>query len=291
MRALLLGALATLAACTPSFQDQSEVIDLRVLAVSAEPPEAFADIDAGTVDDVSVTVLVADPVPRATVDASASICFPTDNLICQTPRIDLSPQTAPKPGELSFQVAAPAPVIAGALQNDKLKGFGGVRVQFTAQVGDGDPHGPVTGEKVLLFSTTPRDQANHTPRIVSLEVTRSSGTVQELDAGQTLQMAAGEQVGIRPIVGPGPEGAEDYTTTDLTGAKVSLHEQLSYSFYALLGASWDKDTASETLPGQPLPTFGINRLQTYRQGSGTFWIIVYDGRGGVSWFTGQWKAT
>jgi hypothetical protein len=288
-RALAVAALVALAACTPNFQSQSEVLDLRVLAVAAEPPEAFADLDGGTVQPVTVRVLVADPSPRAPVDATASICFPTDNKLCQLPRLDLPAQERPDPGELSFTVQAPAPLIIGALQDDRLKGLGGVRVQFSTSVQDGDPHGAATAEKVLLYSTQPQALANHSPRIVQLEVTHASGKVDLVPPDGTV-LLAGEEVGLRPIVGDGPDGPEEYDTVDLTGHNIHLREQLNYSFFARLPGSFDKDRADEPLPGDPTPPNGIVRFVA-PPGTGTLWIVVRDGRGGLSWFVASWNAT
>ncbi len=291
-RALLSLALGLLA-CTPGFQSPSQVQDLRVLAVAAEPPEAFADLDAGTVDPVTVTVLVADPAPRAPVAVSASICFPTDSLICDGQKLDLPTEGRLTPGEVAFTLQPPAALVVGALQNDKLKGLGGVRVQFTASATDGDPAGAAQAEKVLLFSTVPKEQANHSPHISFLEISRAGGAKERLQAGETLHLAAGEEVGIRPLVGLGPDGAETYTTTDLAGREVTLTEQLQYTVFTMLGCEWDKDSAYEPLPGAATPPFGIVRLHAYVGPgvAGTFWVVVRDGRGGLSWFIASWATS
>ena len=285
-------ALLALAACTPSFQSVSEVRDLRVLAIAAEPPEAFVDLDKKTVQAVHVRMLVADPAARAQVDATASLCLPTDNLRCGDQRLDLPSQRADV-GELAFEVqpsAQLAALIVGALQDDKLKGLGGIRVQLSAQVADADPHGPVSAAKTLLFSSVPPDQANHAPRIARLEVVREGGATEQLLDGGTLRLGRFEEVGIRPILGPGFEGAETYTTTDLAGRQVTLTEQPRYALFATLGVEWDKDRADEPLPSQAQPTFGIARLRAYQTGTGSFWIVVRDGRGGESWLSASFTA-
>ena len=284
MRALLVVAPLLLASCTPSFASPSEVTDLRILAVAAEPPEAFADLDAGTVTPVTVRLLVADPFQRQTPRiTSASICFPTDNKLCDAgPSLQLA---TPDAGTYELSFSAPAALVVAALQDDRLKGLGGVRVQLDAVVDDGDPHGPVTGEKVLLYSTVPPEQANHSPQIALVEVKRGDGTTEPLAEGGTLQLRINEQVGLRPIHGDGGAGPETYTATDLSNQLVTLTEQLNYSFYGPLGVSWDQDRADEPLPGAPTPPFGIARLTGQAAGLWPFWMVVRDGRGGVSWLS------
>jgi hypothetical protein len=68
----LRGSLALVlvfAACTPSFENPSSVIDLRLLAVRADPPEVLIDVDAlvathmlpEALPDITLTPLVVDP--------------------------------------------------------------------------------------------------------------------------------------------------------------------------------------------------------------------------------------
>ena len=73
-----LALLAVLCACTPDFQARSDVTDLRVLAVQAEPPEAL--YGANGVDDVVVTVLAVDPSPHSAFSLAFDVCAPTDSL-------------------------------------------------------------------------------------------------------------------------------------------------------------------------------------------------------------------
>src|SRR5207237_10480526 len=91
------------------------------------------------------------------------------------------------------------PVIAqAAVQQDKLKGFGGVRVQVSVSVSDGDPHGPVFAEKVLLFSP-PGGSVNHNPSIASLEITNEGAQAGKVLPGDQLPLVVGVPIGILPI--------------------------------------------------------------------------------------------
>ena len=89
--------LALLGACTPSFQSQSQVVDLRVLAIRAEPAEAHVDLQANSVEPVVVRALVADPLPREALVVHGRVCFPTDSGRCDgSPDID--PRAVPSKG-------------------------------------------------------------------------------------------------------------------------------------------------------------------------------------------------
>lgn len=286
-----LALLGCFAACTPSFESVSEVRDLRVLAISAEPPEAFVDQSTLTVQTVRVRVLVADPVVRAGVDATAALCFPSDNRLCSDQKLDLPGQHGDL-GELDFEVKASptlSVLIVGALQDDKLKGLGGIRVQFSARLADGDPHGSIDASKTLLYSSVPPDKANHTPRIATLQILRANGSTEQLLEGQTLSLDRFEEVGLRPVLGAGPEGAESYTTTDLAGHSVDLTELPAYSFFTTLGAEYDRDTATEPVATQS-PGFGLTRFRSLKAGSGQLWVVVRDGRGGESWLSAGWTS-
>jgi hypothetical protein len=293
LRALSL-LLLTLA-CTPSFQSASDVVDLRVLAIRADPPEAQVDLDAGTVDDVTVQVLIADP--TATFDATmkGQLCSPTDTLSCAgTFAVQLPPVTHPVGEAFSYSISVPADTLRAALANDKLAGLGGLRVQLQLNVDDGNPAKDVSAEKVLLFS-----RKDHVPLLDGVMVSVDAvAQPAPLQPGQTLQLSRGHIYGLRPLPHVcGPSGAntctpgiESYDTVDLAGKTVHLTEQLSYSFFTTKGAELDRDTADEPPLGRTAPPEGLARIDSLMAGSGTLWIVVRDGRGGESWITVPWTS-
>lgn len=295
MRALLL--LLLCAACTPSFQSASEVTDLRVLAIRADPPEAQVDLDAGTVDDVTVRVLIADP--TATLDATmtGALCIPTDTLSCDgTASVPLPAVTHPVGAAFSYSIRVPADTLRAALANDKLAGLGGLRVQLQVKVDDGTPSKDVSAEKILLFSR--KDHVpNHVPLLDGVAVTQDVNPLATLQPGQTLQLHRGVTYGLRPLPHTcGPSGAntcfpavESYDTTDLTGKTVHLTEQLAYSFFTTAGAELNRDGAAEPLHGVAPPE-GLVQFDSTAAGNGTLWIVVRDGRGGESWITMPWQS-
>ena len=101
--------LAAAAACTPSFQSASDVNDLRVLAVQADPPEA--QYDATSADPIHLRILAVDP-PRAggLANMAWSICAPTDTRRCDDPRYTLSLGRTSRQGGAEFSTT-----VSGAL--------------------------------------------------------------------------------------------------------------------------------------------------------------------------------
>lgn len=282
MRFLFLAAVALAgASCTPSFQAQSDLRDLRVLAIRTDPPEALVDLDKGTVDDVRATVLVVDPAPRAQGRMTGHLCFPTDSRRCDKgPSMPLPLVTHPIGSTFSYLIQIPASLVRAALQDDKLKGLGGIRVQLSIDLDDGDPMGPVSAAKLLVYSKNDH-VPNHVPAIESLQLTRRGERVGTVAPGQVLQLSRGVAVGLRPVLAPG--SIEEYDTTDLSGKLVHLREQLSYAFYVTPGAEVDRETASEPLDGNAPPD-GLTRIDSLAAvTNGTLWVVVRDGRGGESW--------
>jgi hypothetical protein len=288
MRHLLLAAAALAGlSCTPGFQAQSDLRDLRVLAIRTDPPEALVDLDKGTVEDVRATVLVVDPAPRADARMTGHLCFPTDSRRCDSgPSMPLPLVTHPVGATFSYLIQIPASMVRAALQDDKLKGLGGIRVQLSIELDDGDPMGPVSAAKLLLYSKNDH-VPNHVPAIESLQLTRNGVPAGAIAPGQSLQLSRGVALGLRPVLAPG--SIEEYDTTDLTGKTVRLREQLSYAFYVTRSAEVDRETASEPLDGVA-PTDGLTRIDSLAAGDGTLWVVVRDGRGGESWIQQAFKS-
>lgn len=282
------GAATLLAlGCTPNFASASEVSDLRVLAVQAEPPEAQFDTQ-GNVQDVKLRILAVDPRRQGPSSLNASLCAPTDSRRCESgPRFDLPPQTRSGGTEFAAQVPGRlmAPVIAYAQSSDKLKGLDGIRVMFAFAVDDGDPGGPVAADKILLYSAAGKPP-NRNPELSGISVTLEGAPVGTVAAGAALSLRPGVQYGIRPNLAAGAR--EEYDTTDLLGRTVHLTEQPRYSFFVTPGAEVDRDNADEPADGVAPPD-GLVRINAQRAGQGTFFIVVRDGRGGESWLAVPWS--
>jgi hypothetical protein len=281
MRAL--GLLLLLCACTPDFQSVSQITDLRVLAVQAEPPEAL--FDQNHVDDVTIRVLAVDPYARANVRINARLCAPTDNRLCQDgPVFPLDTLDRPAGANISWLLKLPPEVVAYALQNDDLKGLGGVRVMLSMDLDDLDPAGKVYASKFLVYSPSGHTP-NHNPVISGIRLTRDGQDSGVWDPAGSLKLTPGESLGLRPTLADG--SIEEYDTIDLKGNPVHLKEQPRWNFFTSQYGDLDRDTADEPLDGVAPPD-GLTRITALKAGTGTLWIVVRDGRGGESWLTVPW---
>lgn len=273
-----------LAACTPNFQAQSEVVDLRVLAVQAEPAEA--QFDDGGVDDVQVRVLAVDPRADAGTFASMSwnLCAPTDSRRCDRGHF-LSGTQGRKGGD-EFPVtviSVPQELVDAGLASDKLGGLGGIRIQFSLSVDDGSDAGPAYASKDLLYSKrgTP---PNHNPLMTGVDLTHDGVDAGVFAPGQTLCLPVNVQIGVRPQLAP--DAREEYDIVDLQNHLIHLVEDPRYDFFSTPGATFDRDTATEPVDGGAPPD-GLTRIDA-SAGQGTFFIVVRDGRGGESWISFPW---
>lgn len=277
MRAAVL--LLLLAACTPDFAAPSDVADLRVLAVQAEPPEARFDPDSGVAGPVAVRVLAVDPSRDAGPDSlQLQICGPTDSRRCdEGPVIDA--------GTVPLDFMLPSIRATGLVANDKLGGFDGIRVQLSFSVDDGSPGGPVHGDKVVIYSpVTAPCPANRNPAMTGVRLTVAGADAGVLAPGTTL--ARETEYGLRPELSQ--DAQEEYCTVDLRGNLIQLREQAHYAFFTGPGGEFDRDTADEPLDGGAPPD-GLSRFIPHAD-AGIVWIVVRDGRGGESWLTLPWTA-
>jgi hypothetical protein len=282
MRALLL--LAALAACTPDFAAASDVFDLRVLAIRAEPPEAQFDLDAGTVDPVHVTVLAVDP-PRKDNFATmvSELCGQTDSRRCGG-EFPLGTQTRQGGETFSLDIVLPSGALDAGVAADALAGLGGIRVQLSVAIDDGDPHGTLWASKTIVYSPKGKPP-NHNPLLTGVHLTRNGDDAGTLAPGDALKLTPGVEIGLRPLLAP--DAREEYDTTDLRGNTVHLKEQPAYSFFVTAGAEMDRDSADEPADGVAPPD-GLARIDAFNGASGTLWIVVRDGRGGESWVSFPW---
>ena len=271
MRAIAAVAALCLAACTPGFESASDVKDLRVLAVEADPPEA--QFDATTADPIDVQVLAVDPGDPSAMTLHAAICAPTDSRRCdEGPSLDLGIQP------LHTTLLVPPEFVRAAQQQDDLKGLGGIRVQYSFRVDHGDATRAVYGSKVLVYS--PRGGTpNHNPLLTGVQLSRSGEAAGQVDAGNPIPLPKDVEIGLRPLLADG--SIEQYETTDLRGNTVSLREYLRYSFFVGPGAEVDRDSADEPV-NNAAPPDGLVRV-TLHTSPATLWIVVRDGRGGESW--------
>jgi hypothetical protein len=319
-RWLLSGACA-LAACTPQFDPcfplPGVVNDLRILGVRVDPPEALADWASGAVQPMSVRLLVSDPIRTTDLPVGADVCAVDSDGACALASVVR--ETAPLINDDAFQVLSPAEVVQRALALDPLAGFGGVRVRL--QVAVTGPLGErLSAQKTLIYAPpSSSDAPNHGLEIVGVRVRRLSHIHHEilylpmpaddetLLPGELLRLDRLDAVWLRPLLGPGPGGAEAaelYETTDLSGRRVQVRESISYSFFASFGDIAGPHTevidpvpyfdpsheGMEPVAGTD-PGLGITSMVGRRASAGVLWIVARDSRGATAWLTVPWQVT
>jgi hypothetical protein len=286
--------LCATAACTsfydPCFLPASLVTDLRVLAVSADPPEVLYDPVTFAAPAVRVRALAVDPgSPDDTTQVSVRACVPTSDARCP----DTQPWDATKtgtdtaPAEIPLQISPEQ--IRAALAADPLAGYGGVRIQVEVQART--DRASTTASKLLVFNpAAPGYEPNHGFLVTGLATADGAA----YPDGFALTLPVAETVGLRPLLAPAPgmsEAAETYEVTDLAGHKVLLRERISYSFFTLAHAQYGplghpvagSDVADEPGPGDPQPEGGLVRLTALSAAIGRIWVVARDGRGAEEW--------
>ena len=304
--------------CTPDFQSQSQVIDLRILGIKAEPPEALFNASCtdmtklstctvSSVDDMRITALFADPAhPAHPGVISPTLCPPQTNQTPSNPNcgpgsLELMQQHGAQ-DQISFSLQGaltaadlqqlPALLIASA-QASPLMGYGGLQVELQLGVDTADPFGVQLGHKTLVFNPRTADgnpNRNHNPSITGMKLLDQMG--HDLGArapGEPLLLTLHQEIGLRPVLAAG--SIETYQTIDLTGARVTVRENLAWDFYSTANADFDKGSASEPLAGVADPLEGLTRFTAIKQATGTLWAVVHDGRGGTDWIQIPWTAS
>ncbi|MCG8423618.1 MAG: hypothetical protein MJE77_37445 [Proteobacteria bacterium] len=276
----MLAALPLLVAGCSDFEVRSIVLDLRVLAMAADPPEIVVPFDADDlpdnpadvdVEDVEVCALVADPAHSRALEFTMRACSTTDTRRCDEPDrpvVTMGEGTITDPE----QSAPPAPgaedpdtriacsmlradlslynLLQDAVDNDSLSGFGGVEVmiEFTAYPPGETSAGAVWAAKRMLYAPkVPAERvANKNPSLAELRVSREDG--EELvaplgrcgDGGNDGQLTA--RIGELLTFEPiETEGSrEDYVVPTFDGGSRMFTENHTYSWYATSG-DWERE--------------------------------------------------
>ena len=299
----LLPALALFAACgapcepyDPCFVPSWRVSDLRVLAVRADPPEAVVDLAQGLVPEVQVRALVVDQSRTYSTTATGRLCVPGRTSGCPD---DAVPSGAPKLETApALSVLAPPDLIAQALREDPLRGYGGIRVRLDLALDDGGGK-VLRADKILLYSpTAPGLQPNRPIELARLRFVKDGALVDDVLPGGIATLPEPFGYGLRPVLADGA-GVEEYDVVDLSGRTVHLREQVSYDFFSTAGLPFGKPqpTAAglvindgfaapgaaqgdEPAPGAE-PANGLAQLNAW--GGGQLWVVARDGRGAEAW--------
>jgi hypothetical protein len=315
MRARLALCLA-LAACGADFDDVTNVKDLRVLAVVADPPEILVDDVAALPDAfpaITLRPLVVDPAGPRPLVVRAVACAnreqASDRGRDRGPggtRDTIATDPCPVAASVSLDVVAAEPA---ALEPRVELRFAPTRA-FVESAFAADPfsRGPlslratpltievtvatadesVIARKRVLVSQrpVPDQRPNENPIVAGLNVRATR------DGAEVLIDPTSPQSTLPPrgrlFVDPVPAPAEPYQTFELgQPSPVAARETLRYAFYARYGSFAPAQTTNEPPRVITEPTFSIQ--SQYRapavappDGLDPIWVVVRDERAGQS---------
>jgi hypothetical protein len=308
--------LASLSVGCGDFESKSIVLDLRILAINADPPEVVADFDPDNPEntdlpDVELCALVADPGESRSLRYNMVACPPRNDGRCSDPNqpfIDIGFGTVEDPEEASSAVQicqtlvgspALAPVIEASISVDNLSGFGGIPIQvefWTMPDGGTFPDDAVFGVKEILFAPRIPDQRvqNTNPHLDEIKVTRLSDESETtLPLGRCgevtpLEVSPGEEIELLPVE---PEGVrEDYVVPTFDGDVRYFTENMRYAWFATAGEWSPENTGGpkDNVGNEPkLESKWTAPEDADEIGTGLdvrMWIVMRDERGGNAWY-------
>lgn len=308
--------VAALAAACTSFEDPAVVVDLRILAMRAEPPEIVTpfdpenptDFDIDDLERVEVCGLVADPAEDRRLSYEMRLCRPTSSGRCSEPEYVMTngevddPETADEPIAMCGTID-PSPdlllILEDALRADDLFGFGGISVQVELRV---TPEGG--GDTLFAFK-----RVRYSPQLPAERTANTNPTANAFTGLRTPNGVRGRQFTvplgrcgeIEPFdVAPGerltvlpdePIGArERYVVPTFDGGSRRFTENLSYQWLATDG-DWSPFTSGGEIDvaGNEPPIDSSWRApdDPILVGDGLdvrMWMIQRDERGGQTWY-------
>ena len=315
MRALGLVTIA-LAACS-SFENPEVVLDFRVLAMSAEPPEQVIDVDiqdpAPPIDlldqvvPTEVCVLLSDRDFDRRLRWEMTVCTFDSDLRCTGGAMYTigsglwdDPELSPSTTRFCDSIQPDGNLLGVALysyENDQLRGLGGIYYGLQLRIGgeNDDPEQDLYAAKSLrLMPRIPAEiTANTNPSIERVDVTLPYGEPMPLAFGRCadqvapLEVPAGTRVRLTPVE---PEGVrETYVVPTIDGSSRMFTESPTYQWLASQGNYSSGSTGgTRDAFGNPAPLFTDWRAPAANDIEGTtdieLWFIQRDERLGVHWY-------
>lgn len=294
------------------FESEEEVIDLRVLAVQAEPPEVMVVVDleaAGTGTDavfqvladpapVQVTALVVNPRNDAPFSYAVRACVWHETYRCDAweavDREDVAMGTA-SPGEFGFGFAPTADRVNRWLAVDPYRGFGGLLVMLELRIEQ--PGEPVNHAAKLVTYNVPfvpkaSDQDPPPPKLPNQNPVLTAlkfDEVPTLEDTPPVELAAGAEVLLEPVFNEDAT-IEEYPVVRIPSEAeqelgyVLLTEKLEIEFYVTDGALSPTQLQSRDPRGESLD-YEVDFTAPDDAGEMTMWVVIRDDRGGSSWVT------
>ena len=314
---LLASAVCAAVGCG-KFQDPNVVVDLRILAMAAEPPEQVLDVDLtrpivpadllAELVPTQVCALVADPGQDRRLLWSMTMCPLTSDDRCADDRpqvplgqglLDDPDTTVPEPA-LCATVMPDANllgVLLDVLAGDSLHGLGGVDYAVQLRIGGENGNRDLDQYATKTLRVSPRipaaHAANQNPSIDHLTAALGDAAPVALPLGRcaenpaAYQLAPGTKLRLLPIE---PAGAREvYVIPTLDGRSETFTESLTYQWIAGAGGFSEGETGGpRDLSGNPAPLFSDYKSPSASDLEGptdvSLWIIQRDERLGVHWY-------
>lgn len=298
-----LAALAVALAVAPggcaTFEDPTIVLDLRVIGMTAEPPEQVIELDLSKpprpdeliaqLDPTYVCAYLADPAERRALWWSMTACLLDLDSRCDPARPQVflgegvlgDPEQTPEGGracsliEYDADPAAWIAMLGSAIEGDPTRGLGGVDYAVELRVGEelASRALDLFGVKQARISARIPDTrvANHNPTLADLQLSRASGfsssaprrRCADPSGDPVFSVRSGEVITLYPLEpeeGIDPPVREEFIVPTLDGGFEKYTEVLTYQW---LGGG---GTVVDPLTGGPPDVFGNQTLL------GTDWI-------------------
>jgi hypothetical protein len=317
--AIAIAAMLLIGAGCDSFQDPNVVVDLRILGMTASPPDQVLDVDLtqpvmpqtllAKLVPTEVCVLIADPALDRRLLWSISMCPGTgggrcdveDEIPLGSGLLDDPDTTVPEP-RLCVTVAPDGKLLGlllQALQDDSLHGLGGIDYSVQLRVGGED------GDRTLDQYAS--KSVRVAPRIPMTRTANTNPAMAQLDAaledqpGSPLPLTRCPDNPAPPTVAPStrlrmtpiePDGAREvYVVPTLDGKSQTFTESLTYQWVASAGGFSSGSTGGpRDISGNPAPLFTDYRAPGADEIDGptdvALWIIQRDERLGETWYEG-----
>lgn len=314
----LAAALVLGAAGCGRFQDPNVVVDLRTLAMRADPPDQLIDVDLtqpvmpaallAQLVPTQVCALVADPGADRRLLWSMTLCalLSTERCDDDGPELMLGmgvmddPETTVPEPAMCVTIMPDAnllALLAFALQGDTLHGLGGLGYGVVLRVGGENGNRDLDQYAAKTLTVSPHIPAargaNHNPSLDRIAAALEDGAPVALPFGRCADnpapraLAPATKLRLMPIEAAGAR--EVYTVPTLDGHAETFTESLTYQWIAGAGGFSRGSTGGpRDLSGNPPPLFSDFKSPEASDLDGptdiSLWIIQRDERLGVQWY-------
>lgn len=285
-RPLTLAALCLcLCGCIGELDTASVVHDLRILALRVDPPECYLGRDEAK---FRLTALVADVENGALMTRGrhyrVSTCPAPEDDRCEGLEDELVLGEGTFDGEtfaVDFEfTAAHTSLLEAALRADAYKGFGGLPVLLAVKVWSGE-RAEFAAKRVVLqlpglsIEGAPANENPPPPRVIV------GGRAID---GDTRVEISGRAVAI-DVDPASREAKAPYLVPTFSGGTLQLNESWTYAWFTTRGAYAPEVTGGlNPISQADLPAGTALELgEEDEVGEFQSWVVLRDGRGGVSW--------